>query len=441
MSDSNPHNMNGNSFGELYDLVCVGFGPASLAIAVAIHDQGISPRVLYLERQHEFRWHGGMLLPDARMQISFLKDLATLRNPRSQFTFLNYLHSNNRLVAFTNLSTFLPFREEYNAYLTWCASHFDRYVRYGQETISIDPHNGPNGKVESWQILSRDATTREITIIKARHVVIAVGGSPKMPPSLSSPTPEGAIIHSSSYVTTIPKVLADKNCNHRVAIVGGGQSAAEIFNNLQQNFENVFVTLYVGDSALRPSDDSPFVNEIFDPDRVDDFYTLPVEAQKDTLQRNRATNYGVVRPELLDRLYESMYHQRLHEPDETKWRCKIVPRREIVSHQKRADGTISLQFRNTIDGQVSSSESAFDLVIAATGYVRDAHKSMLESTKHLLMTGQYDVTRDYRIRYRADSVSANCGIWLQGCCQDSHGVRTEDFAFLRDEFTDFYSAQ
>lgn len=257
MSDSNPHNMNGNSFGELYDLVCVGFGPASLAIAVAIHDQGISPRVLYLERQHEFRWHGGMLLPDARMQISFLKDLATLRNPRSQFTFLNYLHSNNRLVAFTNLSTFLPFREEYNAYLTWCASHFDRYVRYGQETISIDPHNGPNGKVESWQILSRDATTREITIIKARHVVIAVGGSPKMPPSLSSPTPEGAIIHSSSYVTTIPKVLADKNCNHRVAIVGGGQSAAEIFNNLQQNFENVFVTLYVGDSALRPSDDSP----------------------------------------------------------------------------------------------------------------------------------------------------------------------------------------
>ncbi|KAL9588110.1 MAG: hypothetical protein Q9203_003075 [Teloschistes exilis] len=422
--------MNGNGFEEIYDLVCVGFGPASLAIAVAIHDQGISPRVLYLERQHEFRWHGGMLLPDARMQISFLKDLATLRNPRSHFTFLNYLHSNNRLVAFTNLSTFLPFREEYNAYLAWCASHFDRYVRYGQETISIDPHHGPDGKVESWQIFSRDVTTREITLVKARHVVIAVGGSPKIPPSLSGPSPEGPIIHSSSYVTTIPKVLADKSCKRRVAIVGGGQSAAEIFNNLQQNFENVSVSLYIGDSALRPSDDSPFVNEIFDPDRVDDFYTLPVEAQKETLQRNRATNYGVVRPELLDRLYESMYHQRLHEPDETKWRCKIVPRREVVSHQKRADGTVSLQFRNTTNGQVGSSEPPFDLVIAATGYVRDAHKSMLDSTKHLLKTGQYDITRDYRIRYRADSVSANCGIWLQGCCQDSHGVRIEGFPFF-----------
>ena len=100
--------LNGNNVDEVYDLVCVGFGPASLAIAVAIHDKGIPARVLYLECQREFKWHGGMLLPDARMQISFLKDLATLRDPQSHFTFLNYLKAKNRLVAFTNLSTFLP---------------------------------------------------------------------------------------------------------------------------------------------------------------------------------------------------------------------------------------------------------------------------------------------------------------------------------------------
>ena len=100
---------------EVHDLICVGFGPASLAIAVALHDaledgipnlRTVQPKVRFLERQQQFSWHAGMLLPGAKMQISFLKDLATLRNPRSQFTFLNYLYTNSRLVQFSNLGTF-----------------------------------------------------------------------------------------------------------------------------------------------------------------------------------------------------------------------------------------------------------------------------------------------------------------------------------------------
>ena len=251
--------LNGGDIDEVFDLVCVGFGPASLAIAVAIHDQTISARVLYLERQREFKWHGGMLLPDARMQISFLKDLATLRDPRSHFTFLNYLKSKNRLVAFTNLSTFLPLREEYNDYLTWCASHFDRYVRYSQETLAISPHSSKSGQVEAWDVLSNDLVTNEKTTVRARHVVIAVGGKPKIPTALSDSSADSPIIHSSSYSHTIPKILADKHNKSYVAIVGGGQSAAEIFNDLQNRFANICVTLYTGDSALRPSDDSPLL--------------------------------------------------------------------------------------------------------------------------------------------------------------------------------------
>ena len=33
-----------------------------------------------------------MLLEDATMQVSFLKDLVTLRNPASEYGFLSYLH-------------------------------------------------------------------------------------------------------------------------------------------------------------------------------------------------------------------------------------------------------------------------------------------------------------------------------------------------------------
>ena len=47
-----------------------------------------------------------MKLDGATMQVSFLKDLVTLRNPRSAFTFVNYLHSVGRLDEFINLGSF-----------------------------------------------------------------------------------------------------------------------------------------------------------------------------------------------------------------------------------------------------------------------------------------------------------------------------------------------
>ena len=63
-----------------------------------------------------------MLLEQAHMQVSFLKDLATLRNPTSRFTFINYLHEKGRLQDFINLKTFFPSRHEFNDYLAWAAS-------------------------------------------------------------------------------------------------------------------------------------------------------------------------------------------------------------------------------------------------------------------------------------------------------------------------------
>lgn len=240
-----------------YDLVCVGFGPASLAIAIALHDQGIKARVLYIERQRTFVWHAGMLLPNARMQISFLKDLATLRNPRSQFTFVNYLKSKNRLVAFTNLSTFLPLRQEYNDYLAWCASQFDEHVQYGHETISVSPSGNARGSVQSWRVVSRNLKTNEMNTVIAKNVVVAIGGKPKIPPALSTGALDCRIVHSSSYSTAVPRILTDIQKAYNVAVIGGGQSAAEIFNDLQSRYPRSYVNLYTGASALKPSDDSP----------------------------------------------------------------------------------------------------------------------------------------------------------------------------------------
>lgn len=256
---------------ELHDLICVGFGPASLAIAIALHDeleqlsalpkQEISrdgvKKVAFLERQKHFAWHAGMLLPGARMQINFIKDLATLRNPRSEFTFLNYLFKNNRLVEFTNLGTFLPQRIEFEDYMRWCAKHFDHVVDYDNEVLEIKPVSSikNSSQVDHFAITSRNNSTKEVNIRKARHVVVAAGGRPSIPRPFSQNHPR--VIHSSKFSYIAPQIFSDPLHPYIVAVVGSGQSAAELFENVQTTCPNSQTRLLIRGGALRPSDDSP----------------------------------------------------------------------------------------------------------------------------------------------------------------------------------------
>jgi L-ornithine N5-oxygenase len=251
---------------EIHDLICVGFGPASLAIAVALNDEienhnpavtASPPKVRFMERQEKFRWHAGMLLPGTKMQITFIKDLATLRNPRSQFTFLNYLHCNNRLVQFTNLGTFLPQRIEYEDYMRWCANHFDNVVdyRYDVHAVDVGRANPKTGAVEYFQIKATDRTFGVPILRRAKNVVIAVGGRPNIPKCLNTNHPR--VIHSSQYATTISQIFLAGTAPRTFAVIGAGQSAAEVFHNIPSLFPGSKSYLLIKGSALRPSDDSP----------------------------------------------------------------------------------------------------------------------------------------------------------------------------------------
>ena len=142
------------------------------------------------------------------------------------------------------------------------------------------------------------------------------------------------------------------------------------------------------------------------------------------IAENRPTNYSVVRSELLDRLYEKMYHQRLHEPDENHWPFQIQHSRELCYTSETAEEKIDLQFttrRNSKNSQIV--ETGFDLVFAATGYTRNKHMQLLEEVEDLLEDTFNSVERDYRLRLKSGAVDPECGIWLQGCCEASHGVR------------------
>ena len=64
-------------------------------------------------------------------------------------------------------------------------------------------------------------------------------------------------------------------------------------------------------------------------------------------------------------------------------------------------------------------------MITGTGYSRNAHEDLLRPARDVLEAEAGDavgVSRDYRVRTKPGMVSDDCGIWLQGCCESSHGV-------------------
>lgn len=422
---------------DVQDLLCVGFGPASLAIAIALHDalelgdtsslsslHGRPPKVTFLEKQPKFSWHSGMLLEGARMQITFIKDMATLRNPRSSFTFLNYLHQKERLVQFTNINTFLPQRIEFEDYLKWCANWFGDVVHYGTEVLSVTPLQPAKGDktTKVFEVTTRNVHSGEIQSHRAHHIVIAVGGHGTIPAPFPS---DRRIIHSSQYSYITPQVLHDRNAAYRIAVIGSGQSAAEIFANLHSSYPNSRTTLVIRGAALKPSDDSPFVNEIFDPERVDTFFSQPAELRMYSNARNRGTNYGVVRLELLERIYDCLYMQRVkYGNDEAKWPHRIVPNTSVRAAETSGD---SVRLSLNINGKKAADEMEVDFVVVASGYTRTMHEQLLKPARHLLPGGDkvdktWTVDRDYQVKFEEGTVSADAGVWLQGCNEDTHGV-------------------
>lgn len=393
----------------IHDYLGVGFGPSNVALAIATHEfaQGAAaPNVAFLERKPSFNWHEGMLIDGSTMQISFLKDLATLRNPQSHFTFINYLKSQGRLEDFINIQTFFPSREEYNDYLNWAASHFEDQVSYGQDVQAVEPLL-ERGELVGVEVVARNSDG-DVQRRKARNLVLGLGGAPQVPATFQGVN-DPRILHSSQYRGRIEPLLADSGRRARVAVIGGGQSAAEIFEDLTQRFPHVDATMVLRSTAIKPSDDSPFVNEIFNPSFIDQIYREDQARRSEMLGEFRSTNYAVVDLELIERIYRMFYLQKLRREN----RHQMLTRRE-VTRVGAGEAGLKLTLRELAEGR--QEEQGFDAVVLATGYRRDQHIDLLSGLSDHLEGFEPD--RHYRLKLR-DSDSR---IYLQGCCELSHGL-------------------
>ncbi|GAA0962658.1 lysine N(6)-hydroxylase/L-ornithine N(5)-oxygenase family protein [Actinocorallia libanotica] len=389
----------------VHDLVGIGFGPSNLALAIALREQGAGLDAVFLERQSEFGWHRGMLIEGTTMQVSFLKDLATMRNPSSEYSFLNYLKERGRLVDFINHKTMFPSRLEFHDYLEWAADRFTDQVEYGSEVVAVRPVT-EDGVVVACDVVVRQGEA--VTTRRARNLVIATGLEPALPEGVE---PGARVWHSHELLRRLPELDSPR----RLLVLGAGQSGAEVVDHLHQRFTGAEVCAVFAKYGYTPADDSSFANRIFDPAAVDEFHHAPEDVKRMLLEYHGSTNYSVVDLELIDELYRRVYQEKVQGVE----RLRILNVSRLTGLTAHEAG-VRAQVEHLPTGERTVLEA--DALVCATGYrSRDPLAMLGELAGHCvrLPDGGPDVDRDYRI---ATGPEVRCGIYLQGATEWTHGL-------------------
>ncbi|MFD4641752.1 lysine N(6)-hydroxylase/L-ornithine N(5)-oxygenase family protein [Lentzea sp. NPDC058436] len=375
------------------DLAGIGFGPSNLALAIAVEEHELPVRARFFERQQRFGWHRGMLLEDATMQVSFLKDLVTLRNPTSGFSFLCYLRDRGRLIDFVNHKNLFPLRKEFHDYFEWAAERVEHHVSYDAEVSQV------RATGDGFEFTAGNQQVR------TRNLVLATGLEANLPDGIEAGE---RIWHNKDLLTRVD-TLDDPR---QVVVVGAGQSAAEAVAFFHDRFPEAEVHGVFARYGYSPADDSSFANRIFDPAAVDDFYSAPEDVKTRLMGYHANTNYGVVDGDLIEELYRRVYRE------------KVVGRQRLLLHNTSRLTDVTADGKCVVESLADGGQLPIDadVIVYATGY-RPANPARLlgDLGRHCERDerGRLRVTRDYRL-VTDDTVRG--GIYLQGGTEHTHGI-------------------
>lgn len=328
---------------DVLDLAGIGAGPFNLSVA-ALLDPIEEVKALFLDRSPRFAWHAGLMLPDARLQTSWLKDLVSAVAPTSPYSFTAYLVARKRFYRFLNAGFDRVLRREFADYLSWVAERLDT-VRFGVEVRELDFADG------AFTLHCSDGTRR------ARNLVLATGVRPFVP-EWARPHLGPTCFHAGRIATLAPD-LAGK----RVAVVGGGQTGAEVFLHAISDGagapERVF--WLSRRPNFEPIDETAFTNEYFTPGYVRRFYELPTSRKTRIVEQQKLAGDGIS-VEIIREIYQRLYVAQCLESRDP---AALMPNREVVALEPGTGGWL-LTARNGLTGTLET--IAADVVILATGF-------------------------------------------------------------------------
>jgi lysine N6-hydroxylase len=388
-----------------YSLIGIGIGPFNLGLA-ALTEPITDINSLFFDQSESFDWHPGLMLANATLQVPFMADLVTLADPTNKYSFLNYCKQTNRLYPFYIRENFNVLRKEYNFYCQWVATQLSN-VRFGHEVIKIEHNNN------LYEVTVRRGKTGKAETYYTERLALGTGTQPYIPAFIDrSQTPN--VIHTSQYLQ-YKKQLQESGS---VAVIGSGQSAAEIFQDLlpytQQGLQ---LSWFTRSPRFYPMEYSKLTLELTSPEYVDYFYNLPDEKRKKLLTKQNALYKGI-NYDLINDIFDQLYEMSV---DNTLLPVNIRSsmRLENISPAEE-DSAYDLLFTETEQQEPYQCQASY--VVLATGYKYKEPAFLQGITNRINRQpdGLFQVQRDYTIDVNDNE------IFVQNAELHTHGFVTPD---------------
>lgn len=387
------------------DLVGIGAGPFNLALA-ALLDGEPGLRARFFERRAAFEWHPGMLLPGAKLQTTCLKDLVTAVAPTSPHSFLAYLVTHGRFYQHLTAEFDSIDRREFADYLRWVAERVPT-MAFGHPVREV------TATAEGFRV-HLDGTQ-----VSTRQLCVATGRRPIIPEWMEA-LPRERAYHNAEYL--LRELPADVR---RIAVVGGGQSSAEIVLDLLAKTHTGLTEIAWLSSRTNfaPLDDTPFTNELFTPAWVETFHALP-ENKRDCLLAAQHLAGDGISPQTLRELYQTLYRRR-HFDTQGAY-ASLLPGREVFAAE-RVGRRLRLFAHNRLTGTYNHEE--VDAVILCTGYRSALPACLAPVAEHIARDscGRPQVDAHFRAHWTGPGEGR---LYLQNLSEHNHGIAEPQLSLM-----------
>jgi lysine N6-hydroxylase len=346
-----------------------------------------------------------MQIDGVKLQVSIFKDLVTLADPKSPYSFLSYLHENKRLYHFLNAQYDAVSRREFANYIAWVSQRLP--------SVGFDEASGRFFSTA----LSASGTDKRT--LRARNVSIAVGKTPKVPSFIEDKLC-ASLFHSADF-TMKGRALGGK----RVVIVGGGQSGAEVFLDCisRRGADAPAHVHWVSSrSNFLPIDDSPFTNDLFMPCQVAHFERQDAQAREAYLRENMLASDGISLC-TLRAIYQKLYERRFIDGQEGV--ATLSPNRRVtMAAQTPTHWLLGIRHK----GGGGEELVCADTVVFATGY-RDGDTPFLDGLRDRLdhVGGEIRVDEDYAAVWDGP---ANRSVFVQNAARGQKGLADPNLSLL-----------
>ncbi|VDH04962.1 lysine N(6)-hydroxylase/L-ornithine N(5)-oxygenase family protein [Bergeyella zoohelcum] len=392
---------------KIYDVIGVGIGPFNLGFAALSSSKDMDS--LFFDKAPKFDWHKGLMLRGCTLQVPFLADLVTPVEPTNKFSYINYLVAKKKLFKFCIKESFYITRKNYNDYCRWVVAQLSN-LRFSHQVETIE-YNEEHG---FYEVSVHDLIERNSKTYFTKRLVIGTGTIPNVPRFAEICTHE-RVFHSSQY--TYRERYIEQGST--ITVVGSGQSAAEIFQDLLNKAdENSYQLNWITqEDRFFPMEDSKFTFEFTSPDYLNFFHSLPEDKRYEIIAQQDALYKGI-NNELIGSI-----HDQLAEIEEYKGQCPNV---HILSSTRLTglEGSKKEGFELTCHHLVEDEDFTFhsDFVIMATGYKYQEPKFLQTINGRLQRDsrGNLKVDKNFSIDKKGNEV------YVLNSELASHGILTAD---------------